>query len=111
MPHPLLIVSQSDALIQIVDINSHSEWQTVQIKISWLLKKPTDLDLHCLQMQGSAGQELKLIKILITLGFFTCKSWLNWLNSIMQKVHSSGLNENSIYILFYSVLFYSSPGF
>ena len=22
--------------------------QTVQIQISWLLKKPTDLDLHCL---------------------------------------------------------------
>ena len=22
--------------------------QTVKIKISWLLKKPTDLDLHCL---------------------------------------------------------------
>ena len=25
MPHPLLIVSQPDSLIQIVDINSHSE--------------------------------------------------------------------------------------
>ena len=22
--------------------------QTVQIQISWILKKPTDLDLHCL---------------------------------------------------------------
>ena len=29
-----------------------TEWQTVQIQISWLLQKPTDLDLHCLQMQG-----------------------------------------------------------
>ena len=52
MPHPLLIFSQSDYLIQIVDINSHIEWQTVQIQISWLLQKPTDLDLHCLQQQG-----------------------------------------------------------
>ena len=33
----------------------------VQIQISWLLKKPTDLDLHCLQNRvypGSAGQGL-----------------------------------------------------
>ena len=52
MPHPLLIFSQSDSLIQIVGINSYTEWQTVQIQISWLLKKPTDLDLHCLQKQG-----------------------------------------------------------
>ena len=55
MPHPLLIFSQSDYLIQIVDINLHTEWQTVQIQISWLLKKPTDLDLHCLQRQGISG--------------------------------------------------------
>ena len=34
----------------------------MQIQISWLLKKPTDLDLHCLQNRvypGSAGQGLK----------------------------------------------------
>ena len=37
MPHPFLIFSQSNCLIQIVDINSHTEWQTVQIQISWLL--------------------------------------------------------------------------
>ena len=30
-------------------------WQTVQIQISWLLQKPTDLDLHCLQRQGVSG--------------------------------------------------------
>ena len=54
MPHLLLIVSQSDSFIQIVDINSHSEWQTVHIQISWL-QKPTDLDLHCLQRQGISG--------------------------------------------------------
>ena len=40
---PFLIVSQSDCLIQVVDINSHTEWQTVQ--------KLADLDLHCLQRQ------------------------------------------------------------
>ena len=37
-PQPLLILSQSDSLIQIADINSHTEWQTVQIQISWLLR-------------------------------------------------------------------------
>ena len=56
MPHPLLIVSQSDYLkIQVVDINLHTDWQTVQIQISWLLQKPADLDLHYLQRQGISG--------------------------------------------------------
>ena len=53
MLHPLLTASQSDYSIQIVDINSHTERQTVKIQISWLLKKPTDLDLHCLQKKGT----------------------------------------------------------
>ena len=53
---------QSDSLIHIVSINLDIEWQTVQIQISWLLKKPTDLDLHYLQSQGiSAGQGLKKV--------------------------------------------------
>ena len=34
MPCPLLTFSQSDYLIQIVDTNSHSKWQTMQIQIS-----------------------------------------------------------------------------
>ena len=55
MPCPLLIFSQSGNLVQIVDINSYTVWQTVQIQISWLLQKPTDLDLHCLQKQGLSG--------------------------------------------------------
>ena len=55
MPHTFLIFCQSNYLIQIVDINSHTEWKTVQIQISWLLQKPTDLDLHCLQRQDISG--------------------------------------------------------
>ena len=39
MQHPLLTVSQSDALIQVVDRNSHIKWRTVQIQSTWLLKK------------------------------------------------------------------------
>ena len=46
---PLPIFSQSDYLFQEVDINSHYEWQTVQIQSCWLL------DLHCLQRQGISG--------------------------------------------------------
>ena len=38
MTHPFQIFSQSDYLIQITDINSHTELQTVQIQISWLLR-------------------------------------------------------------------------
>ena len=59
MPRPLLIVSQSDSLIQIVDINLYTEWQKVQIQISWrsgIQCRPrsdspsivSDLGLHCL---------------------------------------------------------------
>ena len=63
MPHLLLIFSQSDCLIQIVAINSHTWWQTVQIQISWLLQKPADLDLHCLQRQGISGFSRTRVKI------------------------------------------------
>ena len=62
MPHPFLIFSQSDYLIWVFDRNSHIQWQTVQIQISWLLQKPTDLNLHCLLGQGmscSAREGLK----------------------------------------------------
>ena len=61
MPRPILIFSQSGYLFHIVAINLHTWWQTVQIQISWLLKKPTDLELLCLQNRvypGSAGQGL-----------------------------------------------------
>ena len=60
MPGPFQIFNQSDYLIQVVDINSHTEWQTVQIQISWLLQKPTDLDPHCKSSvyRGSARQGL-----------------------------------------------------
>ena len=51
----ILIFSKSDFLIWIVAIDSNTYRQTVQIQISWLLKKPTDLDLHCLQKQGISG--------------------------------------------------------
>ena len=45
-------ICRSDYFIQVVDTNSHTKWQTVQIQISWLLQMPTDLDLYCLQRQS-----------------------------------------------------------
>ena len=63
MPRPLLTDSQSDCLIQVVDTNLHTEWQTVQIQISWLLNKPTDLDLYVCKgwvYPGPAGPGLKI---------------------------------------------------
>ena len=59
MSRPLLIFSQSDYLIQIVDTNSQTSRQTMQIQIIWL--RQIDLALHRLQNQGisgSAGQGL-----------------------------------------------------
>ena len=38
MPYPFLIFSQSDYLILVVHTNSYTEWQIVQIQISWLLQ-------------------------------------------------------------------------
>ena len=55
MSRPILILSQLDNLIQVVDTNSHTSWQTVQIQIGWLLKKQTGLDLYCLQRLGISG--------------------------------------------------------
>ena len=72
MPCPFLIFSQSDYLIQIVDTNSYTKWQTVQIQISWLLQKPTDLDLHCLQRQGISGFSRTRVKMHV----FTCRECL-----------------------------------
>ena len=35
----------------------------MQIQISWLLKKPTDLELHCLQMQDLSGLSRTRVKV------------------------------------------------
>ena len=51
LPQAFLTVNQSDNSMLFVHINSQTEWQTVLILIRWLLKKPSDLDLHCFQRQ------------------------------------------------------------
>ena len=65
MPRPLPIYSQSDYLIQVVDIKSHSKLQTVQIQTSWLLQ----LIWICTVCKGSvylgsAGHWLRIIVII-----------------------------------------------
>ena len=62
MPRPFLIFSQSDFLIQTVDTNSHTQWQTVQIQISWLPSQLIWIYTVCKgrTYPGSAGQGLNL---------------------------------------------------
>ena len=107
MPHPLLIFSQSGYLIQIVVRNLHTWWQTVQIQISWLLQKPTDLDLHCLQNRiylGSAGQGLSnrddiqkwcnqywpsyISQVPAVLAMFFCSGWVYMISLCFQLQES-----------------------
>ena len=72
MPRPLITLSESDSLIQRVDINSDTKWQTVQIQISWLLQKPTDLDLHCLQRQDISMLSRTRVNDAYAMLFFIC---------------------------------------
>ena len=51
MTHPLLIFSQSDYLIQIVDI----KFTFLKANSADPDQKPADLDLHCLQRQEISG--------------------------------------------------------
>ena len=55
MPHPLVIFSQSDYLIQVVHSNVKYLMTNSADPDQLASKKPTDLDLHCLQRQGISG--------------------------------------------------------
>ena len=63
MLSPLIIDSQSDCLIQASDTNSNTEWQTVQIQIGWLLKKPTDLHQRCLQKRHQGLNSVSVLNL------------------------------------------------
>ena len=63
MPRPFQIFSQSDYLIQISDINSNTEWQTVWIQISWLLRSQLIWIYTVCKVRvypGSAGQGIEI---------------------------------------------------
>ena len=69
---PLIILSQSVFLIQVVDM----KWQTVQIQISWQeLQKPTDLVLHSLQRHGISGFSRTRVKCLWVFGNLLYSFW------------------------------------
>ena len=53
MPHPLLIFSQSEYLIHVVDTNSHAEWQCRSRSVGF--SEANWSDLHCLKRQGTSG--------------------------------------------------------
>ena len=107
MPHPLIIFSQSYYLIQIFVINLHIWWQTVQIQISWLHQKPTDLDLHCLLRQSmscSAREGLIKKTIQIFPKMLSSKPLKGSLYSC-NHVTTEGLLHMKIYALFVSWLY------
>ena len=70
----------------------------MQIQISWLLKKPTDLDLHCLQRQGISAFSMTRVKT-----NFSDSTFRNYLricrcskSSVHYSLHAEG--EFSIHI-------------
>ena len=97
MACPFQIFSQSDYLIQIVDINLLSDWPTVQIQISWLLQKPTDLELHCLQRQDISGLSRSRVNIFIlpSLPIFIYINIFHWLRCCNDKFRA--LDKDSFF--------------
>ena len=101
MPHPFLIDSQSDYLIWIVDINSHTEWQTVQIQISWL---PCGSQLIWIYTvckgrvyPGSAGQGLSFyIRMVKTLQYNTFKKRFYIATVYLDCVSTLSVGINSV---------------
>ena len=57
----------SSVSIKILDLSSKKN-ETVKIQTSWLLQKPTDLDLHCLQRQGITEFKRTTVKMSEYLG-------------------------------------------
>ena len=75
MPSPFLIFSQSDYLILVVDTNSHTHWQTVQIQISWSSQLIWSYTV-CKRRTcpGLAGQGLRLYDVKNLYQIFQMKS-------------------------------------
>ena len=55
----------------------------LQIQISWLLQKPTDLDLHCLQRKGISRFSRSRVKMTVSITVIQKWTWmLGWLQTI-----------------------------
>ena len=75
----------------------------MKIQISWLLKKPTDLDLQCLQKRaypGSAGQGLNDLDYMEKHQYLTGQIGCRYGLTVMQLVglDKSGYQVNSFLI-------------
>ena len=63
--------------------------QTVLIQISWLPKKPTDLDLHCLSLRTPPSVTLDMfLHIMVYLCSSTVPQYMN--QSVRQNINSDG---------------------
>ena len=105
MSRPLLNVSQSDSLIQIVDINSHTEWQTVQIWIYTVCEGRV--------YPHSAGHGLTTKQQFLLLAKITCLNklkfklsiiWLVLSRECLLKVPKTGDFSKSVLIILYVFL-------
>ena len=65
----------------------------MQIQISWLLQKPTDLDLHCLQWQGISGFSRTRVNELVSGQNVNCSS---------IKISVTGTFAEKNFIFFFS---------
>ena len=66
-------------------MSSHLALKIVWILISWLLQKPADLDLHCLQ-EKSADQDPYCLQELIYIWFHTVFERINCLSTVRYKL-------------------------
>ena len=62
-------------------MSSHLALKTVLILINWLLKKPADLNLHCLQ-EKPADQDPYCLQELIYIWLHTVFERINCLNTV-----------------------------
>ena len=80
--------------------------QTVQIQISWLLQKPTDLDLHCLTLSiwiciNKLDQAIWLAKnYMWACGILIYSAWQGLFQCI-YKPGTCGINYTRMFIYFY----------
>ena len=74
MPHPVLVFSQLNYLIQIVDINCILNGKQCRSRMVGFFK-PTDLDLHCLQRQDMFGFSRTRVKLHYMLICFSHLCW------------------------------------
>ena len=66
-------------------MSSHLALKTVWILISWLLQKPADLDLHCLQ-EKPADQDPYCLQELIYIWFHTVFKKKNCLSTVRYEM-------------------------